>query len=351
MFHQQHVRHACRASRCPRFAKAQGVCLMHLRQEIKRDRIKASQTEKYFYHSMPTQASVAAKSEQKIKPSLSCKFEGCMKYAREDELCVRHGETKTVSLNKRLPEASTAAKPVPLPEASIPSSKPECFYPRCKQVPHSRHLCLKHGGGTCCSFTGCQEHVVSNGKCLAHGGRRCKESSCTREPNMCGKKCARKCIVEDCNLAINLCKSHGGGPRCKFDRCSNAVHSHGFCQRHGVRCKADGCTTGVQTRGFCKAHGPRCKIDGCTTAAQALGICQRHGGGSRCKMDGCSAAVYINGLCCRHGPRCKMDGCNSVSGKEGFCRRHKVDNIINDHLKCETMLDQRSFIHPDCEKN
>ena len=147
--------------------------------------------------------------------------------------------------------------PPPLPEVSTWLSKPECIYPHCNRLPLSRHLCLKHGGGTCCSSDSCTEHVVSNGKCLAHGGRRCKESSCAREPNMCGKKCARKCIVEDCNSLIrsnNLCISHGGGPRCKADGCTTGVQSHGLCHRHGARCKVEGCMLGVYALGICYVH-------------------------------------------------------------------------------------------------
>ncbi|KAG6956062.1 hypothetical protein JG688_00011604, partial [Phytophthora aleatoria] len=53
-----------------------------------------------------------------------------------------------------------------------------------------------------------------------------------------------------------LCKTHGGGARCRFPDCTKLTQSRGLCLAHGGgrRCNVSDCQNFRQIRDLCKSH-------------------------------------------------------------------------------------------------
>uniref|UniRef100_A0A7S2WEV9 WRKY19-like zinc finger domain-containing protein n=1 Tax=Mucochytrium quahogii TaxID=96639 RepID=A0A7S2WEV9_9STRA len=236
----------------------------------------------------------------------------------------------------------------------------------------SSALCISHGGGRRCTFSGCSNGAEGgNGSlyCKRHGGgRRCKIESCTRSARGGTMYCishggGRRCEDDGCTKAAvgstlfcishgggkrcqfalgctkaaqgstNLCKSHGGGRRCQYPACfRSAEGSTRLCISHGGgrRCQFGGCGKSAQGKTMlCKAHGGgrRCDVEGCTKSAQgATNFCKKHGGGKRCQFPGCEkSARGRTDLCISHGggKRCARETCEkSAVGSTEFCISH-----------------------------
>ncbi|KAG7382076.1 hypothetical protein PHYPSEUDO_005342 [Phytophthora pseudosyringae] len=109
--------------------------------------------------------------------------------------------------------------------------------------------------------------------------RLCKEKGCT-----------------SLAVSRRSCVRHGGGSRCTFEGCTNGAKLRNRCFQHGgsTICLAAGCNSKAKRYGYCWSHGGGriCSHDGCVKVAAQGGSCWAHGGGNRCKLEGCSKRSY-----------------------------------------------------------
>ncbi|KAF4317409.1 hypothetical protein BBO99_00008077 [Phytophthora kernoviae] len=104
---------------------------------------------------------------------------------------------------------------------------PPCQVEGCKNLSVSRGVCVRHGGGSKCTFAGCTKRAKLNQRCFQHGGfKTCTKPGCTKKAKRYGH-----------------CWSHGGGHICEFPECTKVSTQGGFCWAHGGgnRCKHEGC--------------------------------------------------------------------------------------------------------------
>jgi hypothetical protein len=109
--------------------------------------------------------------------------------------------------------------------------------------------------------------------------RLCKERGCT-----------------SLAVSRRSCVRHGGGSRCTFEGCTNGAKLRNRCFQHGgsTICLAAGCNSKAKRYGYCWSHGGGriCSTEGCVKVAAQGGSCWAHGGGNRCKLEGCSKRSY-----------------------------------------------------------
>ncbi|GMF41383.1 unnamed protein product [Phytophthora fragariaefolia] len=109
--------------------------------------------------------------------------------------------------------------------------------------------------------------------------RMCKEKGCT-----------------SLAVSRRSCVRHGGGSRCTFEGCTNGAKLRNRCFQHGgsTICLASGCNSKAKRYGYCWSHGGGriCSTEGCVKVAAQGGSCWAHGGGNRCKLEGCSKRSY-----------------------------------------------------------
>ncbi|KAE8897608.1 hypothetical protein PF010_g8989 [Phytophthora fragariae] len=109
--------------------------------------------------------------------------------------------------------------------------------------------------------------------------RLCKEKGCT-----------------SLAVSRRSCVRHGGGSRCTFEGCTNGAKLRNRCFQHGgsTICLASGCNSKAKRYGYCWSHGGGriCSAEGCVKVAAQGGSCWAHGGGNRCKLEGCSKRSY-----------------------------------------------------------
>ncbi|KAL4106493.1 hypothetical protein PRIC1_004544 [Phytophthora ramorum] len=109
--------------------------------------------------------------------------------------------------------------------------------------------------------------------------RLCKEKGCT-----------------SLAVSRRSCVRHGGGSRCTFEGCTNGAKLRNRCFQHGgsTICLASGCNSKAKRYGYCWSHGGGriCSSEGCVKVAAQGGSCWAHGGGNRCKLEGCSKRSY-----------------------------------------------------------
>ncbi|KAL3667856.1 hypothetical protein V7S43_007406 [Phytophthora oleae] len=109
--------------------------------------------------------------------------------------------------------------------------------------------------------------------------RLCKEKGCT-----------------SLAVSRRSCVRHGGGSRCTFEGCTNGAKLRNRCFQHGgsTICLAAGCNSKAKRYGYCWSHGGGriCSHEGCVKVAAQGGSCWAHGGGNRCKLEGCSKRSY-----------------------------------------------------------
>ncbi|KAF1781312.1 hypothetical protein GQ600_26179 [Phytophthora cactorum] len=93
-------------------------------------------------------------------------------------------------------------------------------------------------------------------------------------------------------------------PLCCVPECIRKVQTHRLCKTHGggARCRFPDCTKLTQSRGVCVAHGGgrRCAVDICAKLSQYRGLCLAHGGGRRCSVLDCQNFRQIRDLCKSH---------------------------------------------------
>ncbi|RLN91264.1 hypothetical protein BBJ28_00002679 [Nothophytophthora sp. Chile5] len=109
--------------------------------------------------------------------------------------------------------------------------------------------------------------------------RLCKEPGCT-----------------SLAVSRRSCVRHGGGSRCTFEGCTNGAKLRNRCFQHGgsTVCLAAGCNSKAKRYGYCWSHGGGriCSTEGCVKVAAQGGSCWAHGGGNRCRLEGCSKRSY-----------------------------------------------------------
>uniref|UniRef100_K3WFY2 WRKY19-like zinc finger domain-containing protein n=1 Tax=Globisporangium ultimum (strain ATCC 200006 / CBS 805.95 / DAOM BR144) TaxID=431595 RepID=K3WFY2_GLOUD len=109
--------------------------------------------------------------------------------------------------------------------------------------------------------------------------RLCKEKGCT-----------------SLAVSRRSCVRHGGGSRCTFEGCTNGAKLRNRCFQHGgsTICLAAGCNSKAKRYGYCWSHGGGriCSTEGCVKVAAQGGSCWAHGGGNRCKLESCSKRSY-----------------------------------------------------------
>ncbi|KAG7397067.1 hypothetical protein PHYBOEH_001281 [Phytophthora boehmeriae] len=109
--------------------------------------------------------------------------------------------------------------------------------------------------------------------------RLCKEKGCT-----------------SLAVSRRSCVRHGGGSRCTFEGCTNGAKLRNRCFQHGgsTICLAAGCNSKAKRYGYCWSHGGGriCSHEGCVKVAAQGGSCWAHGGGNRCRLEGCSKRSY-----------------------------------------------------------
>ncbi|OWY97597.1 hypothetical protein PHMEG_00031836 [Phytophthora megakarya] len=109
--------------------------------------------------------------------------------------------------------------------------------------------------------------------------RLCKEKGCT-----------------SLAVSRRSCVRHGGGSRCTFEGCTNGAKLRNRCFQHGgsTICLAADCNSKAKRYGYCWSHGGGriCSTEGCVKVAAQGGSCWAHGGGNRCKLEGCSKRSY-----------------------------------------------------------
>ncbi|KAF4315554.1 hypothetical protein BBO99_00009288 [Phytophthora kernoviae] len=109
--------------------------------------------------------------------------------------------------------------------------------------------------------------------------RLCKEKGCT-----------------SLAVSRRSCVRHGGGSRCTFEGCTNGAKLRNRCFQHGgsTICLTAGCNSKAKRYGYCWSHGGGriCSHDGCVKVAAQGGSCWAHGGGNRCRLEGCSKRSY-----------------------------------------------------------
>ncbi|KAF4032618.1 hypothetical protein GN244_ATG15550 [Phytophthora infestans] len=124
--------------------------------------------------------------------------------------------------------------------------------------------------------------------------RVCKSSICAQD------ECPRAAVSR------GRCVRHGGGSRCSFPNCTHGARLYNRCFHHGgcKLCKISGCTSKAKRYGYCWSHGGGhiCDAPGCSKVAAPGGFCWAHGGGNRCKVDGCNRRSYQkhNYFCMQH---------------------------------------------------
>ncbi|RLN82329.1 hypothetical protein BBJ28_00023208 [Nothophytophthora sp. Chile5] len=104
---------------------------------------------------------------------------------------------------------------------------PPCQVEDCPNLAVSHGRCVRHGGGSRCTFPECTKRAKLYQRCFQHGGfKMCTEPGCTRKAKRYGH-----------------CWSHGGGHICEFPECTKVSTQGGFCWAHGGgnRCKHEGC--------------------------------------------------------------------------------------------------------------
>lgn len=100
------------------------------------------------------------------------------------------------------------------------------------------------------------------------------------------------------------CVRHGGGSRCTFEGCTNGAKLRNRCFQHGgsTICLAEDCNSKAKRYGYCWSHGGGriCSTEGCVKVAAQGGSCWAHGGGNRCRLEGCSKRSYLkHGYYCK----------------------------------------------------
>ncbi|ETW05809.1 hypothetical protein H310_03490 [Aphanomyces invadans] len=131
-------------------------------------------------------------------PSKVCAFKGCDRRAPPDsDRCAGHRTRK------------------------------QCRIAGCANVVYARQLCVRHGGKKQCQFPGgCQATAQGGDLCPAHGGeiikRFCRIDGCDRQAH-----------------AKRLCVHHGGGRLCQYTGCPHHARAGGFCHKHKCTSPSD----------------------------------------------------------------------------------------------------------------
>ncbi len=92
--------------------------------------------------------------------------------------------------------------------------------------------------------------------------------------------------------------------------------------------------------GLCRTHGggKKCKVPGCTKGTQRLGLCYLHGGIRRCSSPGCVKKDRGNGFCIAHGKRHETQ----QPTHNRFVEQAQEDCTSSMHVN-----HQRSNLHPE----
>nr|CCA20909.1 conserved hypothetical protein [Albugo laibachii Nc14] len=118
------------------------------------------------------------------------------------------------------------------------------------------------------------------------------KSSKPEEPS----RCCRMTGCENLIVSRSLCVKHGGGTRCTFPECTKRAKLNRRCFQHGGCrfCKVDGCKSKAKRHGCCWSHGGGmiCQVKECTKISTQGGLCWAHGGGSRCRAKNCQRRSY-----------------------------------------------------------
>ena len=99
------------------------------------------------------------------------------------------------------------------------AGRPECRFPNCNNMVHTKGFCRTHGSRNRCTFPKCDRRTQKRGRCSIHGG-------------------IDTCSIDNCSRRVRsrkLCSFHGGGLRCHWPDCTRASRSHGWCRRHSKR--------------------------------------------------------------------------------------------------------------------
>ncbi|KAI9910930.1 hypothetical protein PsorP6_011100 [Peronosclerospora sorghi] len=84
--------------------------------------------------------------------------------------------------------------------------------------------------------------------------RTCKETGCTSQA-----------------VSLQSCVRHGGGTRCTFEDCTNGAKLRNRCFQHGgsTTCLSVGCLSKAKRYGYCWSHGGGriCRIESCVKVA------------------------------------------------------------------------------------
>ena len=93
-------------------------------------------------------------------------------------------------------------------------------------------------------------------------------------------------------------------------------HHHFFDEGNGVMgprvlCMVFKCNKVSRARGLCRTHGGgrKCKVEGCEKRDQKRGLCAKHGGVDRCNVQDCTNVARVAQRCNEHN--------NSSSKREG----------------------------------
>ncbi|GMF21631.1 unnamed protein product [Phytophthora lilii] len=136
---------------------------------------------------------------------------------------------------------------------------PPCQVEDCKNLAVSRRLCVRHGGGSKCTFPGCTKRAKLNQRCFQHGGyKMCTEPGCTKKAKRYGH-----------------CWSHGGGHICEVPECTKVSTQGGFCWAHGGgnRCKHEGCNRRSYQRYdyYCMRHAKTNLVVASASSTKSVG--------------------------------------------------------------------------------
>ncbi|OQS03215.1 hypothetical protein THRCLA_21208 [Thraustotheca clavata] len=159
---------ACRVEDCDRYAKFEGMCLLHAGDAYGSPSPAPSMTTpppSKSPMSLEVITSPNTPVSRRGKPRW-CAIAECQQVARIDGLCTKHN-------------------------MQLSSQKRKCSVENCTSYARTRGLCTRHGGGKLCSVVGCKTVAQSGGVCRTHGGgSRCKQDNCNhfaRVGGYCGQ--------------------------------------------------------------------------------------------------------------------------------------------------------------------
>ncbi|OQR85374.1 hypothetical protein ACHHYP_11899 [Achlya hypogyna] len=161
---EDHVMQVCGVDACARFAKFEGVCLLHAGGAYQPPARASPPPRSAMSLDVITSPTTSASGRR--SRSRWCAIADCAQLARIDGLCTRHN-------------------------MQLSSQKRKCNVDDCTSYARTRGLCTRHGGGKLCSVIGCKTVAQSGGVCRTHGGgSRCKHDNCNhfaRVGGFCGQ--------------------------------------------------------------------------------------------------------------------------------------------------------------------